>query len=97
VFFVDALLAAHREQPGASYQSRMTWHNRNPHTAGEGEYSKRLDYIYVGQPEPVTLLGHVQHARVAFDAPVKPGGQYPSDHFGLYVELRAGDHRRSKL
>jgi endonuclease/exonuclease/phosphatase family metal-dependent hydrolase len=64
----------------------LTWSNRNPTARFWREPERRLDYVFVGHPR-LDGVGLVEHCRVVCDAP--RGGVWPSDHFGVYAELRS--------
>lgn len=63
----------------------FTWDNRNRFTALMYEPNRRLDYVLVGLPDR-DGRGWIESARVVLDAPRE--GVFPSDHFGLLVEVR---------
>ncbi len=63
-----------------------TWCNRNPYAREAFEPDKRIDYIYVGYPTREGL-GLVESCRVVCDD--EKDGVWPSDHFGVYAELRS--------
>lgn len=62
-----------------------TWDNANPYAAPSFEPSRRIDYVLVGQPD-ATGRGVIESARVVMNEP--GDGVFPSDHFGLLVEVR---------
>ncbi len=64
----------------------ITWSNRNPYARSEHEPPRRIDYIFSGYPL-VDGVGRVEHCRVVCDD--ERDGVWPSDHFGLYAELRS--------
>jgi endonuclease/exonuclease/phosphatase family metal-dependent hydrolase len=80
VYFADCFAAAGDGSPG------YTFARSNPYALQAGEPDRRLDYIFSRGPgrdrrgEPLT-------ARVVCAQP--DGAVYPSDHFGVYAELRA--------
>jgi endonuclease/exonuclease/phosphatase family metal-dependent hydrolase len=80
VYFQDAWRIAGDGGPG------HTWDNRNPFAAFSFEPDRRIDYVLVGEPDPQDGRGRVERARLAFTEPV--GGVFPSDHFGLVVDVR---------
>src|SRR5262249_49130787 len=63
----------------------FTWDNRNRFTALMFEPDRRLDYVLVGLPSH-DGRGWIESARVVMDTP--RDGVFPSDHFGLLVEVR---------
>ena len=63
-----------------------TWHRDNVYAAREHYPNRRIDYIFVRGPEREGR-GRVLSARLAFDRPDHE--VYPSDHFGVDVELQA--------
>jgi len=79
VCFVDAW-----ERAGGG--DGITWSNRNPGARIECEPDRRIDYVFVGLPRPRDGRGQVLGCRVVCDEP--SGGAWPSDHFGVYAELR---------
>lgn len=80
VFFVDAFAAAGDGSPG------FTFSRSNAYALQTGEPSRRLDYIFSRGPDR-ERRGEALAARVVCtDA---ENGVFPSDHFGLYAELRA--------
>ncbi len=89
VYYQDAWALRHPGEPG------ITWALRNPLTERMAflERDRRLDYILVSQRER-DGRGQILDARVVLD--VAAGGLYPSDHFGVYAEIRlAGSTTRS--
>ncbi|HJQ83547.1 MAG TPA: endonuclease/exonuclease/phosphatase family protein [Candidatus Binatia bacterium] len=70
--FTDAWQAA---DAGPGY----TWDNRNPFAAPSGDADRRIDYVLVGGAARVVA------ARLAFAVPAD--GVFPSDHFGVVVDL----------
>ncbi|MCK4713723.1 MAG: endonuclease/exonuclease/phosphatase family protein [Marinosulfonomonas sp.] len=69
------------QQRGVGY----TWDNSNPHVAETFEPDRRIDYIFVGWPQP-DGFGHVADCQIVGNQPVD--GVWPSDHFALLAELR---------
>lgn len=63
----------------------FTWSARNPYVARAVERNRRVDYIFVG-PMADTGPGAILHSRVVLDLP-GADDVYPSDHFGLFVEI----------
>ncbi len=80
VLFYDAWRLAGDGGPG------ITWSNRNPWAAAMHEPDRRLDYVLVGYPQP-NGIGRVECCRVVCDD--ECDGVWPSDHFGVYAELRS--------
>jgi endonuclease/exonuclease/phosphatase family metal-dependent hydrolase len=62
-----------------------TWCNRNPYARLALEPNRRIDYVFTGYPL-ASGLGLVERCRVVCDDEVD--GVWPSDHFGVYAELR---------
>jgi len=82
VYFNDAWLVA--GDPAADPQG-ATWSNRNPYARTAFEPNRRIDYIFTGYPRE-DGVGLVEHCRVVCND--EHQGVWPSDHFGLYAELR---------
>lgn len=80
VLFYDAWRFAGDRGPG------ITWSNRNSYARTALEPNRRIDYVFTGYPQ-ASGLGLVEHCRVVCDAP--GDGVWPSDHFGVYAELRS--------
>ena len=77
--FLDAWVAGGDGGPG------HTWRNANPFAAADCEPDRRIDYVLVGYPRDHGR-GQVVTARLeGLDA---VDGVYPSDHCGVYAELR---------
>jgi endonuclease/exonuclease/phosphatase family metal-dependent hydrolase len=79
VCFLDAWRTARSEGPG------ITWDNANPWAAQDREPDRRIDYVFAGLP-PKSGLGQVLACRVVCND--ERDGIWPSDHFGVYAELR---------
>jgi endonuclease/exonuclease/phosphatase family metal-dependent hydrolase len=79
VYFHDAWRVAGEGSEG------ITWSNRNPFARIALEPERRIDYVFVGYPTREGL-GLVERCRVVCDEAVD--GIHPSDHFGVYAELR---------
>jgi endonuclease/exonuclease/phosphatase family metal-dependent hydrolase len=62
-----------------------TWSNRNRFARVAWEPERRIDYVFVGYPR-AGGRGHVEVCQVVCDD--ERGGIWPSDHFGVYAELR---------
>jgi endonuclease/exonuclease/phosphatase family metal-dependent hydrolase len=62
-----------------------TWSNRNDHAREWLEPERRIDYVFAGPPRR-DGLGQVTACRVVCDD--VRDGVWPSDHFGVYAELR---------
>jgi len=78
-YFQDAWRLAGDGGPG------HTWDNANPFAAPCFEPSRRIDYVLVGSPDAMGR-GVIESARLAMTEPRE--GVYPSDHFGLVVDVR---------
>jgi endonuclease/exonuclease/phosphatase family metal-dependent hydrolase len=87
VFFHDAWrVAGERSASGPTGEvAGATWSNRNRFARLALEPERRIDYVFAGYPTSQGL-GLVQHCRVVCDEAVD--GVWPSDHFGVYAELR---------
>ena len=79
VYFHDAWRVAGEGSDG------ITWSNRNPYARTALEPNRRIDYVFSGYPSPQGL-GLVERCRVVCDD--ARDGVWPSDHFGVYAELR---------
>lgn len=62
-----------------------TWSNRNSYARRALESDRRIDYVFVGPPQP-NGVGLIEGCRVVCDD--RLDGVWPSDHFGVYAELR---------
>ncbi len=62
-----------------------TWDNRNPYAASVHEPDRRIDYVFAGYPLPGGV-GRFERCRLVCDAP--EGEVWPTDHFGVFAELR---------
>ncbi len=82
VYFNDASRVAGDPDQGLAY----TWCNRNAYARKALEPDKRIDYIFAGYPQ-ADGLGKIESCRVVCDE--SAGGVWPSDHFGVYAELRS--------
>jgi len=76
---VDAWLVAGDRSSG------FTWSNRNTYARQANDEDRRLDYIFVGQPL-ANAIGRVDVCRIVCND--EENGVWPSDHFGVYAELR---------
>jgi len=63
----------------------VTWSNDNTYAGKALEPDRRLDYIFVGPPQP-NGVGVIERCRVVCND--ERDGVWPSDHFGVYAELR---------
>ncbi len=63
----------------------VTWSNRNPYARAELEPERRLDYVFAGMPRR-DGVGLLETCRVVCND--EKDGVWPSDHFGVYAELR---------
>jgi endonuclease/exonuclease/phosphatase family metal-dependent hydrolase len=79
VFFHDAWAVAGDGGPG------VTWSHRNPYARMGLEPQARIDYIFVGYPQ-LDGTGYIERCRVVCDQ--GEDGVWPSDHLGVYAELR---------
>ncbi|MFM7536462.1 MAG: endonuclease/exonuclease/phosphatase family protein [Acidimicrobiales bacterium] len=75
--FTDAWAAA-------GHGAGNTWDNANPFAATEREPDRRIDYVLVAWPYPAGY-GHPVRAELVGTAPV--AGIWPSDHYGVVVDL----------
>jgi endonuclease/exonuclease/phosphatase family metal-dependent hydrolase len=66
--------------------SGITWSNANDYARLGLEPDRRIDYVFAGFPRR-DGIGQITHCRVVCNEP--KGGVWPSDHFGVYAELRA--------
>ncbi|MGH7336912.1 MAG: endonuclease/exonuclease/phosphatase family protein, partial [Myxococcota bacterium] len=66
--------------------SGITWSNANDYARMGLEPDRRIDYVFAGFPRR-DGIGQITHCRVVCNEP--KGGVWPSDHFGVYAELRA--------
>jgi endonuclease/exonuclease/phosphatase family metal-dependent hydrolase len=81
--FYDAWAVAGDGGPG------YTWSNRNTYAGIGLEPERRIDYIFVGYPILMPDrygLGKIERCTVVCDDEVD--GIWPTDHFGVYAELR---------
>lgn len=78
VFFLDAWQVAGTGSDG------ITWANRNRFNRTDGLPDRRIDYIFASPPR--AGLGVVERCRVVCDD--EQDGVWPSDHFGVFAELR---------
>jgi len=86
VAFLDAWRVAGDGGPGT------TWSNANPYARAALEPDRRIDYVFAGFPQR-DGLGQIVECRVVCDD--TRDGVWPTDHFGVYAELRAAPIRRS--
>lgn len=68
-----------------------TWSNRNPYARKSFEPDRRIDYIFSGSPM-IGGSGFTDSCQVVCDE--ARGPVWPSDHFGVYAELRLVDSGR---
>ena len=87
VYFNDAWRVADERAPapGTDRVEGATWSNRNPYARSVFEPDRRIDYIFTGMPQR-DGVGLVECCRVVCDD--EKDGVWPSDHFGIYAELR---------
>jgi endonuclease/exonuclease/phosphatase family metal-dependent hydrolase len=64
----------------------ITWSNRNAYARLALEPDRRIDYVFTGFPMR-NGLGQLLACRVVCDG--EKDGVWPSDHFGVYAELRS--------
>jgi endonuclease/exonuclease/phosphatase family metal-dependent hydrolase len=64
----------------------ITWSNRNPHARANLEPDRRIDYVFAGFPQR-SGVGQLLDCRVVCND--EKNGIWPSDHFGVYAELRS--------
>ena len=69
----------------------LTWSRRNDYAQPWLEPDRRIDYIFVGPPILPSGIGNVETCRVVCDDTVD--GVWPSDHFGVFAELRTEPSR----
>jgi endonuclease/exonuclease/phosphatase family metal-dependent hydrolase len=93
VAFLDAWdVAGDHTLPGEVGRG-ITWSNRNTYARVEHEPRRRIDYIFVGLPGRAAL-GEVESCRVVCDD--EKDGVWPSDHFGVFAELRTEGPSRGR-
>jgi len=81
VYFADAYgIAGDQPRQGGG----ATFTRRNPFAAPLREPDRRIDYVFVRNPDEGGR-GEPLDARVCFDAPHE--GVYPSDHFGVVATI----------
>ena len=66
--------------------SGITWSTANDYARLNLEPDRRIDYVFAGFPRR-DGVGQITHCRVVCNEP--KNGVWPSDHFGVYAELRA--------
>jgi len=66
--------------------SGITWSNQNPYARVALEPDRRIDYVFTGFPMR-SGVGQLLHCRVVCND--EKDGVWPSDHFGVYAELRS--------
>lgn len=69
-----------------------TWSNLNPYARIGLEPDRRIDYIFAGPPQ-ANGVGLIETCRVVCND--ERAGIWPSDHFGVYAELRTDPIERS--
>jgi endonuclease/exonuclease/phosphatase family metal-dependent hydrolase len=79
VYFHDAWRYAGDGGPG------ITWSNRNDYARAGQEPDRRIDYVFA-TPPLASGVGRIERCRVVCD--VAEAGVWPSDHFGVYAEMR---------
>jgi endonuclease/exonuclease/phosphatase family metal-dependent hydrolase len=65
--------------------SGITWSNANRYAHKALEPDRRIDYVFAGFPRR-NGMGQILRCRVVCDE--EEGGVWPTDHFGVYAELR---------
>lgn len=83
VAFFDAWTVAGDGGPGC------TWSNRNAFASIALEPERRIDYVFVGYPIRMSDrhgVGRIEACRVVCND--EADGVWPSDHFGVYAEIR---------
>jgi endonuclease/exonuclease/phosphatase family metal-dependent hydrolase len=63
----------------------ITWSNRNPYARLALEPERRIDYVFAGYPTSQGL-GRIERCHVVCND--EKNGVWPTDHFGVYAELR---------
>jgi endonuclease/exonuclease/phosphatase family metal-dependent hydrolase len=66
--------------------SGITWSNQNPYARANLEPDRRIDYVFTGFPQR-SGVGQLLGCRVVCND--EQDGVWPSDHFGVYAELRS--------
>ena len=64
----------------------ITWSNQNPYARCNLEPDRRIDYVFAGFPMR-NGLGQLLDCRVVCND--EKNGVWPTDHFGVYAELRS--------
>jgi endonuclease/exonuclease/phosphatase family metal-dependent hydrolase len=80
VAFLDAWRTAGGRGAG------ITWSNQNGYARAALEPDRRIDYVFTGFPQR-SGVGQLLDCRVVCNE--EKGGVWPSDHFGVYAELRS--------
>jgi len=88
VYFADGWLTTAGQEPGGG--PGWTFDRRNPYALRAREPSRRIDYVLVRGPDR-TLRGEPLAGRVVLDQPT--AGVWPSDHFGVLVDVQAAPRR----
>ena len=86
VYFHDAWRKAGQGAAHPGEPPGCTWSNRNRFARLGLEPDRRIDYVFAGYPT-AQGLGLIERCRVVLDDCVD--GVWPSDHFGVYAELRS--------
>jgi endonuclease/exonuclease/phosphatase family metal-dependent hydrolase len=68
----------------------LTWSRRNPYVIQWLDPDRRIDYIFVGLPQP-DGLGEILSCKIVCAS--EREGVWLSDHFGVYAELQAGKNQ----
>lgn len=64
----------------------LTWSSRNPYVTQWLDPDRRIDYIFVGLPQPEGF-GEILSCKIVCASEFE--GVWPSDHYGVYAELQA--------
>lgn len=71
-----------------------TWSNCNAYARAALEPDRRIDYVFVGPPS-ADGRGAIERCQVVCDS--EADGVWPSDHFGVYAELRTSEVRPDRI
>jgi endonuclease/exonuclease/phosphatase family metal-dependent hydrolase len=83
VYFNDAWLVAGDGRAGGR---GATWCDRNSYARTAHDPDRRIDYIFSGYPQR-NGVGFLERCAIVCNE--ERDGVWPSDHFGLYAELRS--------
>lgn len=88
IAFLDAWeVAGDHALPGEAGRG-ITWSNRNAYARVEYEPRRRIDYIFAGLPGR-RGVGAIESCRVVCNE--AEDGVWPTDHFGVFAELRTAE------